>query len=141
MRLRRVALRICLAAGAALALAVPAALAGSTSGMHPELGAHLAGMGEHGVVNLQVKSKSGQVCWTFDLPTTKGITGTSIHVGQNGVVLLRLGTTYAKKGCTKASAMTLEHLETKPGSYWVFVDTKGHPGDLRGKLFAGMAHM
>jgi hypothetical protein len=23
----------------------------------------------------------------------------------------------------------------------VWVDTKGHPGDLRGKLFAGMAHM
>jgi hypothetical protein len=37
--------------------------------------------------------------------------------------------------------MTLEHLETKPTTYWVFVDTKGHPGELRGKLFAGMAHM
>ena len=24
---------------------------------------------------------------------------------------------------------------------WVWVDTKGHPGELRGKLFAGMAHM
>jgi hypothetical protein len=141
MRLRRVAIRIFLATGAALALVVPAALAGNAGGMHPELGARLAGMGEHGVVNLQVKTKSSQVCWTFDLPTTKGITGTSIHVGQKGVVLLRLGKTYAKKGCVKAAAMILEHLETKPGSYWVFVDTKGHPGDLRGKLFAGMAHM
>ena len=73
----------------------------------------------------------GQVCWTFDL-TTKGITGASIHTGQKGPVLVSLGKTYTKKGCTKTSAMTLEHLETKPGSYWVFVDTKGHPGDLRG---------
>jgi len=109
--------------------------------MHPELGARLAGMGEHGVVNIQVKTKSKQLCWTFDLPTTKGITGASIHVGSKGIVLLKLGKTYAKKGCTTAAEMTLEHLETSPGKYWVWVDTKGHPGDLRGKLFAGMAHM
>ena len=37
--------------------------------------------------------------------------------------------------------MTLEHLESTPATYSVWVDTKGHPGDLRGKLFAGMAHM
>jgi hypothetical protein len=140
MQLSRGALRIFLVAVSALALVVAAASAAGASGMHPELGARLAGMGEHGVVNLQVNTKSGHVCWTFDL-ATKGITGASIHTGQTGVVLVRLGKTYAKKGCVKASAMTLEHLESKPGSYWVFVDTTGHPGDLRGKLFAGMAHM
>src|SRR5436853_5904390 len=96
-----------LVAGAALALAAPAALA---AGMHPELGARLAGMGEHGVVNLQVKAKSKQVCWTFDLPSTSGITGASIHTGQKGPVLMKLGKKYAKKGCTTASAMTLDHL-------------------------------
>ena len=26
-------------------------------------------------------------------------------------------------------------------NYWVWVATPGHPGDLRGKLFTGMAHM
>jgi hypothetical protein len=124
--------------GAMSALASAGAFA---SGMHPELGARLAGMGEHGVVNLQVQAKQGKVCWTFDLPTTTGITGASIHKGSNGVVLVKLGKSYAKKGCASASAMTLEHLETTPGTYWVLVDTKGHPGDLRGKLFAGMAHM
>jgi hypothetical protein len=127
-----------LVAGAALALAASGALAAE---MHPELGARLSGMGEHGVVNLQVKSKSGQLCWAFDLPTTSGITGTSIHAGTNKAALVKLGSTYSKKGCTKAQAMVLEHLETKPSAYWVWVDTKGHPGDLRGKLFAGMAHM
>ena len=126
------------AVAATAAIAVPVALA---SQMHPELGARLAGMGEHGIVNIQVKAKSGKLCWTFELPTTKGITGTSIHTGSKGPVLIKLGQTYTAKGCTKASAMTLEHLESKPGTYWVFVDTKGHPGDLRGKLFAGMAHM
>ena len=136
MQSKRVAPGIAMTVAAALVFAASALPAT----MHPVLAARLAGMGEHGIVNLQVKSKAGQVCWTFDL-TTKGITGASIHTGQNGPVLVSLGKTYAKKGCTKASAMTLEHLETKPGSYWVFVDTKGHPGDLRGKLFAGMAHM
>jgi hypothetical protein len=123
--------------GAASALTSVGAFA---SEMHPQLAARLAGMGEHGVVNLQVQAKQHKLCWTFDLPT-KGITGASIHTGAKGVVLVRLGKSYAKKGCTSASAMTLEHLETKPGTYWVFVDTKGHPGDLRGKLFAGTAHM
>jgi hypothetical protein len=118
-----------------------AASAATAATMHPELAAHLSGMGEHGIVNLQVKSKSNQVCWTFDLPTTKNVTGTSIHTGTSKVVVLKLGKTYAAKGCAKADPMVIEHLETKPGSYWVFVDSKGHPGELRGKLFAGMAHM
>lgn len=135
--MRQLALSTAVAA-AVVAAFVPMATAAT---MHPELGARLAGMGEHGVVNLQVKTKSGQLCWTFDLPTTKGITGASIHTGTKGPVLVKLGKTYAKKGCLKAEAMILEHLSTSPGKYWVWVDTKGHPGDLRGKLFAGMAHM
>jgi hypothetical protein len=35
----------------------------------------------------------------------------------------------------------LDLIESKPGSYVVWLDTKGHMGELRGKLFAGMAHM
>jgi hypothetical protein len=124
-------------AGAALTCALPALAAT----MHPELGAKLSGMGEHGVVNLQVKAKTGKLCWTFGMGKMKGFTKASIHVGKTKRVLLELGMHYATKGCTKASKMTLQHLESKPGSYWVWVDTKGHPGDLRGRLFAGMAHM
>ena len=134
----RVPVRLFLA-GAVFAVAASTAFAGS-AGMHSELAAKLNGMGEHGTVNLTADSSKKQLCWTFAL-MTRGITGASVHVGQKSTVLVRLGKTYAKKGCTSASAMTLEHLESKPGSYWVFVDTKGHPGDLRGKLFAGMAHM
>ena len=42
--------------------------------------------------------------------------------------------------CAAVPMKALEMIETKPGSYRVWVDTKGHPGELRGALFAGMAH-
>ena len=132
--LRRIALSTSAVVG--FAGSAPAALAG----MHPRLAARLAGMGEHGIVNLNVNAKGKKLCWTFDVPT-KGITGAAIHTRANGTILVRLGTTYTKKGCTTASEMTLEHRESAPGKYSVWINTKGHPGDLRGTLFAGMAHM
>ena len=52
------------AAGAVLALGAGAAPLADT--MHPQLGAKLTGMGEHGIVNLQSKVAKGQLCWTFD---------------------------------------------------------------------------
>ena len=134
--LRRIALSTSLLAVIGFADLAPAALAG----MHPQLSARLAGMGEHGIVNLNVNAKGKKLCWTFEVPT-KGITRAAIHTRANGTVLVRLGTKYTKKGCTTASEMTLEHLESAPGKYSVWIDTKGHPGDLRGTLFAGMAHM
>jgi hypothetical protein len=134
--LRRIAVSTSFLAVAGIAATVPTALAG----MHPELAARLAGMGEHGIVNLNVNAKGKKLCWSFDIPT-KGITGASIRTEAKGTVLVRLGTTYTKKGCTTASEMTLEHLESAPAKYAVWVDTKAHPGDLRGMLFAGMAHM
>ena len=55
--------RLVAAAVAAAALAVvPLATAGM---MHPELGAHLSGMGETGVVNLTAHSKGYRLCWKF----------------------------------------------------------------------------
>lgn len=140
MRLTSMAMRVSVLVLVATAVNGAAALAGSAA-MHPELGARLSGMGEHGIVNLQAQASKGKLCWTFELPTTKGITGASIHKGTSAVVLVRLGASYLRKGCAAASAMTLEHLESSPGTYSVFVDTKGHPGELRGRLFAGMAHM
>jgi len=120
-------------AGSALALGAATALADT---MHPTLGANLAGMGEHGVVNFQVKTDD--LCWTFDVPTT-GVTGASIR-DSGGMVVAKLGSAYSKKSCAMVSAKALNLIDAKPGSYTVWVDTKGHPGDLRGKLFVGMAH-
>ena len=135
MRISR-ALAALTAAAAVGAVSVPAALAG---GMHPVLGARLAGMGEHGVVNLQSHAAKNQLCWTFEL-TTKGVTGASIR-DSGGMVVAKLGPTYSAKSCATVKMAALDMIESKPGSYRIWVDTKGHPGDLRGTLFAGMAHM
>ena len=127
---------ITVTAGAALTLGSGVALADT---MHPQLGAKLAGMGEHGIVNLQSNAAKGKLCWTFEL-TTKGITGASIR-DAHGMKVAELGMHYAAKSCDAVSKTALDLIESKPASYWVWVDTKGHPGELRGKLFAGMAHM
>ena len=123
-------------AAVALALAAGAARADT---MHPVLGAKLAGMGEHGVVNFHSMSTKGQLCWTFTLQT-KGITGASIR-DSAGMVVAKLGPTYTPKGCSAVTAKALSTIDAKPAAYVVWVDTNGHPGDLRGKLMAGMAHM
>lgn len=115
------------------------AVIAAAAAMHPHLGANLSGMGEHGIVNLTLGSASGRICWTFDLPT-KGVTGASVR-DAHGMKVAQLGMHYAAKGCDAAPRKALALLEAKPGAYRVWVDTKAHPGDLRGTLFAGMAHM
>jgi hypothetical protein len=125
-------------AGATLALAATGA---SATAMTAELGAHLAGMGDKGTVNLKVTESTGKLCWTFDIPTLMGTTRATINAGTGSTVLLELGMDYTKSGCEKESAMTLEHLVAKPGAYSVWVDTKAHPGELRGTLAAGMTGM
>jgi hypothetical protein len=116
--------------------AVPVATAGT---MHPELGAHLSGMGETGVVNLTAHSKGHQLCWKFQLHTMH-VLGVTVR-DRHGMIVARLGHRYRAKGCAMVPKNSLDLLETKPGHYWVWVATKGHPGDLRGKLSAGMADM
>ena len=111
----------------------------TASMMHPVLGAKLSGMGEHGVVNLQSDAGKGQLCWTFDL-MAKDVTGASIR-DAGGMVVAKLGPAYKAKSCATVAKSALDMIESKPGAYRVWVDTKGHPGDLRGTLFAGMAHM
>ena len=49
-------------------------------------------------------------------------------IGEHGIVNLQ-------------SDAVKDLIEAKPGTYRIWVDTKEHPGELRGKLFAGMAHM
>jgi len=133
MRLQRFAA----AAVAAAALAVvPLATAGM---MHPELGAHLSGMGETGVVNLTAHSKTHQLCWKFELHVMH-VTGATVRDRQR-MIVARLGHMYQPKGCATVPKKSLSLIETTPGHYWVWVATNGHPGELRGKLFPGMAHM
>jgi hypothetical protein len=128
-------LAVALVAAAALA-AVPLATAGM---MHPQLGAKLSGMGEHGIVNLQSHLKTSKLCWKFDLDVMH-VNGATIR-DAHGMKVARLGQMYHPKGCATVAKKALRLIESKPGRYWVWVATPGHPGDLRGKLFAGMAHM
>ncbi len=129
--------RLAAAAVAATALAaVPVAAAGM---MHPLLGARLSGMGEHGIVNLRSHAAEGRLCWKFDLHVMHPLASTVRD--KSGMIVARLGHMYRAKGCAMVAKPALRKIESKPGSYWVWVATKGHPGDLRGKLFAGMAHM
>jgi len=107
--------------------------------MHPQLGARLSGMGEHGIVNLTLKATKHEICWTFDIPT-KGATAASVR-DAHGMTVAKLGSAYTKKGCAMVAKTAVTLLETSPAKYRVWVDTKGHPGDLRGALFVGMAHM
>lgn len=132
--------RLVLSAVAVLAalVAIPAATA-TIRGMHPHLAARLSGMGEHGIVNLTSTVAKGRLCWVFDVPT-KGITRATIR-DAHGMKVAELGMHYTKKGCGKVAKTALRLLEAHPARYRVWVATKGHPGDLRGKLFAGMAHM
>jgi hypothetical protein len=125
-------------AGVVAAGVLGAATAGAAT-MHPVLAAKLAGMGEHGVVNFQSHASKGQLCWTFDVKT-HGVTSASIR-DSAGMLVAKLGPTYKAKSCTAVPTRALEMIETKPGSYHVWVDTKAHMGELRGTVFAGMAHM
>ena len=121
---------------AAALAAVPVAAAGM---MHPTLGAKLSGMGEHGIVNLQAHATQHQLCWKFELSLMHPLSSTIRDA--HGMIVARLGHMYRAKGCAMVSSKSLALIESKPGRYWVWVATKVHPGELRGRLFAGMAHM
>jgi hypothetical protein len=125
------------ALAAAIALVVvPVATAGM---MHPTLGARLSGMGEHGIVNLQAHASKHELCWTFEL-STMHVLGATVRA-SDGMIVARLGHMYRAKGCAMVKAKSLALIESTPRRYWVWVATKDHPGELRGRLHAGMAHM
>jgi hypothetical protein len=128
--------RVAAAAVAAALAAVPAATAGM---MHPELGAHLSGMGETGIVNLTAHSKEHRLCWKFELQVMH-VLGATVR-DRHGMTVARLGHMYRAKGCAMVAKKSLQLIEENPGRYQVWVATKGHPGELRGKLQAGMVHM
>jgi hypothetical protein len=100
----------------AAAAAATATLAGAGSAlaatMHPVLGAKLAGMGEHGIVNLQSHAAKGQLCWAFEIPT-KGVTGASLR-DTAGMKVAELGMHYAAKGCDAVAKRVLTMVERAP---------------------------
>jgi hypothetical protein len=127
-------------AAAAVALAALAAVPLATAAtMHRVLGAHLSGMGETGIVNLTAHPKTHRLCWKFELHVMHPL-GATVR-DRHGMRVARLGHMYCATGCAMVPKTSLQLIEEKPGRYWVWVATKGHPGDLRGRLHAGMEHM
>jgi hypothetical protein len=125
---------------AAVATAALAAVPIATAGMsQTELGARLSGMGETGIVNLTAHSKTHRLCWNFQLHVMHPL-GATVR-DKHGMTVARLGHMYRATGCAMVPKMSLQLIEEKPGRYWVWVAAKGHPGDLRGRLHAGMEHM
>ena len=64
--------------------------------MHPQLGARLSGMGEHGIVNLTLKATKHEICWTFEIPT-KGVTAASVRTAH-GMMVAKLGSDVCEEG-------------------------------------------
>ncbi|MEP6978893.1 MAG: CHRD domain-containing protein [Thermoleophilia bacterium] len=140
---------VCLATAALFA---PAALA-LPSAMHPELGAKLLGKNEvpkgsktaHGIVNLNLKSGAGKVCWTFTLVGVAKPLAAHIHKGRAGVsgpVFIPLGSKYTAKGCVSAPKKMIDAVESNPNGFYVNVHNSKYPnGVVRGQLVAGMVHM
>ncbi|HZT85411.1 MAG TPA: hypothetical protein VE984_08340 [Gaiellaceae bacterium] len=124
------------AVASAALVAVPTATAGM---LHPTFGARLSGMGEHGIVNLHAHAKGHRLCWQFEL-SLMHLTGATVR-DAHGMIVARLGHMYRAKGCAMVPKRSLALIESKPGRYRVWVATNGHPGELRGTLHAGMAHM
>ena len=99
----------------------------------------------HGIVNLNLKSGAGQVCWTFQLAGVSQPLAAHIHKGRAGVsgpVFIALGKTYKAKGCVSAPKKMIEAVESNPNGYYVNVHNAKFPGGIvRGTLVAGMVHM
>ena len=125
---------------AAIAAAALAVVPPATAGMlHPNFGARLSGMGETGLVNLMAHAQTHRLCWTFQLHVMHAA-GATVR-DRHGMIVARLGHMYRAQGCAMVAKRSLDLLETRPGRFWVWAATQGHPGELRGRLHAGMAHM
>ena len=92
-----------------------------------------------GRVELTLNAKTGKVCWDFKLKKIDGKPSQAhIHKGKRGVsgnVLVPLGGTYKRQGCTTAPKATVKAILRSPGSYYVNVHNAKHPlGAMRGQL-------
>jgi hypothetical protein len=96
--------RIVIGAAVAAATAL-ASVSLALAGMHATLGAHLSGMGEHGIVNLQSHESKGQLCWKFQL-SVMHVTGATVR-DAHGMIVAHLGHMYSAKGCAMVSKTAL----------------------------------
>jgi hypothetical protein len=92
-----------------------------------------------GEVELTLNAKSGRVCWEFKLAHIDGKPSQAhIHKGKRGVsgnVVVPLGGTYKRQGCTTASKALVASILKAPAGFYVNVHNAKHPlGAMRGQL-------
>jgi hypothetical protein len=92
-----------------------------------------------GRVELTLNTTTGKVCWDFKLAKIDGKPSQAhIHKGKAGVsgnVVIPLGATYKRQGCTSAARSLVKSIAGHPASYYVNVHNAKHPlGAMRGQL-------
>jgi hypothetical protein len=95
-----------------------------------------------GKAELTLNATTGKVCWEFKLAKIDGKPNQAhIHKGKAGVagnVVVPLGATYKRQGCTSAAKSLVKAILKSPGSYYVNVHNAKHPaGAMRGQLTRG----
>ena len=107
-----------------------------------------ANTADRGNVVVRLNAKTLKVCWSFSslklsangalsaTPTAAHIhTGTA---GNNGAVLVPLGATFARKGCTTTTKVNIDAILANPKGYYVNVHNAAYPnGAARGQLKKG----
>jgi hypothetical protein len=92
-----------------------------------------------GRVELTLNKTTGKVCWDFKLAKIDGKPSQAhIHKGKAGVsgnVVVPLGATYRRQGCTSAAKSLVKSIAGHPASYYENVHNAKHPlGAMRGQL-------
>jgi hypothetical protein len=131
-------------------VAVLAAVAAASTAKATKLEATLRGSNERpaapatnrGRAEVRLTPSTGRVCWEFRIRKIDGkAMQAHIHKGRRGVsgnVVVPLGASIARQGCTTASKATVRAIVRKPGSFYVNVHNAKHPlGALRGQLTRG----
>ena len=92
-----------------------------------------------GRAELRLNPTTGRVCWEFALTRIDGKPNQAhIHKGGksvSGPVVVPLGGTYKRQGCTTAAKALVRSIVNRPGAYYVNVHNAKHPaGAMRGQL-------
>jgi hypothetical protein len=95
-----------------------------------------------GKAEVRLNAATGKVCWEFTLAKIDGKPNQAhIHKGKAGVagnVVVPLGASYKRQGCTSAAKSLVKAILKSPGSYYVNVHNAKHPaGAMRGQLIRG----